>query len=380
MRRRIFNPEKRDLSGVIRWLRDHGLSPAETAGVLGTTIDYVNVNFHRSQERGQPARIVPLLRSLDNRAAGVNEELFKPQAADDSQRSPKNIRNIESKVHEYERHVWRGVRYLTGTSELGGLLQSFSRPAADNIPRLRLLARAYQMESHTYSHGGYVRSGLTFGLEAYATSEYVYRLTRNRSDLEHLAKTVLVISNSFISRRDFARADHWLKIARQAFVGVGRHPDPEYLRQLASIQRNQGDFCEARKNLSKAAEILPHYQPGISEVAVRDMGDRVLFAIAQTPKWDDSQELLQLALQQWPDYDHHRGSNVIWTVACGLLTDSPSVQQEALQLLEKHQNVTEGFALQSTGAYLLSLTPRIPEELRRDWVLFALSYNAYRNE
>jgi hypothetical protein len=385
MRRRKFDPEIPDLGGVIKWLRDHGLTPKETADILAMTPNYVNVSLHRSHLDENPKRILPLLGILDARGTVAEDQSFFTTEDDVDWSTPtKGIQDIERRIEKYEKRVWRGVRNLKGAAELGRLLRTFSRPASDNIPLLRLLARVHHLESQTYSHAGYSKSALECGLKAYGYCEYIYRQTHSPLDLERLAKTVLVISNSFISRGDIKRARVWLNIARQAFAEISTYGrdgvDPEYLRQLASTQRNSGQFDEARKNLSRAGTILPTTQPNVTPAAVKDMGDRVLYVIGRKPEWDKSRELLESALDEWPEYDHHRASNLNWTVACGHLTDSPSIHREVERLLLEHGNEAQGFGLQSTATYLLSLTPRIPERLRHDWVFFALSYNAYRNK
>lgn len=386
MRRRIFDPAFHDLSGPIKWLRGHGLTPSQVSDVLSVTPNLVNVTLHRSRE-DRSQKLIPLLMSLDNRAVSfeLNSKTFTRLDREiPSLQSPRRIRKLEQEINDYNRHFWKGVPYLRGTSELGRFLQRLSRPASDNISSLRLVAQIYYLECETHLHAGYAASALHFGLGAYGYSEYIYRQTRNSTDLKRLAKTALLISNSCISRRDIARAGRWLTIARQAFAASSskylKHPDPEYLRQLASTQRHTGTISEARKNLTLAAQVLPDYEPDTTTAAVKDMGDRVLHVIADTPEWDESRALMHVALQSWPVYDSHRASNVNWTAACGLLTDSPDAQREALQFLETYRHVSDGFGLQSSTRYLLSLTPRVPDQLRHDWVLFALSYNAYRNK
>ena len=383
MRRRDFNPQVRDFKGAIVWLRDHGLEPTRVAGIFDITVNKVNVAFFRDKVR-LVKRSTALLKAFDNRVEiSADKNFFEIEHNHPKIRLTKRVRDLEDAIEQYGRRFWQGVRFLNGTPELGRLLRAVSQPAADNIPLLRVLARLHHLECETYLHAGYALSAMDFGLKAYGYSEYIYKHTRSSVDLERLAKTVLLISNSCISRRDMKRAQTWLKIADQAFIALSRQStnlDPEYHRQLASAQRFAGEWSAARTNLLRAENLLTDFKDTPTKAAVKDMGDRVLNVIAATPKWDDSQELLQLALREWPEYDSHRASNVNWTAACGFITDSLSAHRQASDLLEKYKSISQGFGLQSSGAYLLSLTPHIPRELRVKWVFFALSYNAYRDK
>lgn len=377
MRRRRFKTELPDLSGAIRWLRERGLSPKQVADILKLSSNHVNVALHRNRQREASKRIAPLLSSVDGRAANVKraEDFFRPKGLAPQLHQPKRIRELEEQFDAFGRRAWEGIRYLSGTYELGYTLRALSRPSTVNVPLLRLQARAYYFEAETYLHAGYARSALDFGLKSFGNWEYVYQQTRDPWDMERLAKTILLISSSFTSRRDVLRARQWLDIARKAFEGADpakqRTPDPEYLRQVASTQRNTGAIVDARQNLALAEQILCDSQD-TTEAAVKDMGERVLNVIADTPEWDKSRELLQLALEQWPEGDPHRASNVNWTVACGLLVDSAIANDDALVLLENYKDLSEGFGLQSTGAFLLGLTPRLPHSLRREWEICPL--------
>jgi hypothetical protein len=261
------------------------------------------------------------------------------------------------------------------------MLQKVSGPAGNNLPLLRVQARLHTLAAETYLHSGYAASALRVGLEAHGLWEWIFQRSSNALDLEQLAKTLLVISNGCISRRDMRRAHAWLELAEQAFRSSHSirhlHPDPEYLRQRASIARGVGDIVDARRRLKQARAELPYTVPNPTKAQLNDMADRVLNVISDMPRWDDSRQLFEDALMSWSRFDSHRASNLLWTVSGGLQTDSSAIQNEALDLLEKYKSITEGFGLQSTGAFLLGLTPRVPKYLQKSWAMFAISYNAY---
>ena len=84
-------------------------------------------------------------------------------------------------------------------------------------------------------------------------------------------------------------------------------------------------------------------------------------------------------LKTLPPGEIHISMNVNWAAACGFSTDSPEATRSASELLERYSEASIGFGHQATVAWLLSLTPALPQRIRRDWVRRALYENTFRD-
>lgn len=383
MRRKSYVEKLPDLSGVVVWLRQRGMRSRRVADLLNLTRSNVDAKINRSKSRTEVDEVAT---TLDHRAAQTEQAGFsgKLESSELELNTSRGFEKTEALVTDYSISFWQGVRFLNGTRELGKLMRRPSQPSQENLPLLRLDARLKHLQCETHLHAGYATRGLEFGLDAYGTWEYIFKQTRSKTDLHRLAKTILLISNCFISRKDYKRARRWLLVGKQAFDRIASQFDPEWLRQMASLERASGNIPAARTLLNEAGTALSDYKSELNapptEAGVRDMRDRVLYLIEDVPNWEKSCELLDFAFCAWPEYDSHLPSNVNYTAACGLMTDSHAVNLAALDLLEKHGKTSSGFGRQSTATFLLRLTLDIPKKYRRDWILFALSYNAYANK
>jgi hypothetical protein len=173
-----------------------------------------------------------------------------------------------------------------------------------------------------------------------------------------------------------------LERSRKAFEIARVKTDPEYFRQLATVQLSCDNVEDAVKNFRLAGALLPAYKSYATEADVRDAGLRSLNLLKKPPNWDGALgglELLDSALGSWPEGDIHIGINVNWTAAVGLSIDSPRANQHALELLEKYKGFSAGYGHQATVRKLLTMTLNLPKNIRPAWARFALSYNAFRN-
>ena len=113
-----------------------------------------------------------------------------------------------------------------------------------------------------------------------------------------------------------------------------------------------------------------------SDHARHDVGRRPFAILDQS--YEKAGRNVEIA-RAWPEGDIHHSANINTAIVTAFLTDSEAVQEEALKLLPTARLAAEGYGRQMTSVRLLELIPKIPRQHRRDWALFALHYNAYRN-
>jgi hypothetical protein len=162
----------------------------------------------------------------------------------------------------------------------------------------------------------------------------------------------------------------------------GQEVDPEHYKQLATVQFHSKALSEAKRNYSRAGELLRdyRYKPNVSEAEVKDISERHLYVIGEQPQWEGAFILMQYALRSWPGDDIHKSLNVNWAAAAGLMSDSSEGNRRAMELLRDLGHLSNGFFHPQTVTHLLELTPNLPRKLQPEWVRFSLHYNAFHNK
>ena len=111
---------------------------------------------------------------------------------------------------------------------------------------------------------------------------------------------------------------------------------------------------------------------------VLNIGTRQMNLLGK-PNWESAAELVNYMVTTLPPGDIHIPMNVNWAVACAFSIDSPKAHQDANELLSRYRAASAGFGHQATVAWLLSLTPELPEKIRAAWVRHALYENTFKN-
>jgi hypothetical protein len=388
-----LRPRISGLAPAIWWLRDHDVPARRIAGLLGITeLHERQLAFRGSRDR--PKAPIP----------AFLEDLFNPPAdpygsISDAQRERLHIRpEIESwtakldpksagKLDELEIRVehlgaafWSGVRHGTGVDRFRALLVDIGRPA--HYQRIRVLARLRQLIAETYAHAGYSSSARSQGLTAMLLSRAAYQDSGQPIDLERFAKTALIVSQAHLLRQEPDQAKFILDLHRGARERINAPLGGEYYRQRGAVAFQFGpEFDdEARINFTLAARTLSEtveYGRPKQLYEVLNIGPRQMNLL--TPDWDGSQELLDFILKTLPPGEIQISMNVNWAAACGFSTGSPEAIRSASELLERYSDASVGFGHQATVAWLLSLTPALPQKIRRDWVRRALYENTFRD-
>ena len=385
----------RDLSGAVSWLRQHGLEFKEISYIFSRSVTALNVSDWR--KRHGPGTEPTVARRVQMQLAETENsvsDLLSHAATDERPLSDQPLegevintsaRDLSDEVEEFAPSFWQNVRFLKGAARLGEFRRRVNAPGSDNILLIRTGGRVNHLLAELHLHAGYCTSAIAFGIEAFEWEKKAYRSRATRSDLERIGKTALLISNALIIARKFDWAKVWVGRARDAFVAAssvryGERIDPELYRQLGAIQLLAGQPHEAIRSYREAGQRLAVYKPGNSSATqwqVRDIEERPQNFIRQD--WEKSFELFEYAKTSWPADDIHVAINLLWSAACALRSDSAEARKRAQEQL-KNSEPTQGYGQQVTRLYLLSLTERIPNHLRNDWILFSLYYNAFRNK
>ena len=291
------------------------------------------------------------------------------------------VEQLESQVERLGVEFWSGVRHGVGLKRFRDILIQIGRPA--DYLRIRILARVRQLLAETYAHAGYSSSAIKEGLISLLLSRAAHQSSGEAVDLERFAKTALIVSQGHLLRSEPQRAAHYLDLHQAARVRIGAPLGGEYFRQrgVVAFQAGPDGDAESRKNFEQAMIVLAdtiEYGRPKKLHEVLNIGTRQMNLIGKV-NWDGAAELVSYMVKTLPPGDIHVSMNVNWAAACAFTTDSPKAHQDASDLLDTHRAASAGFGHQATVAWLLSITPALPEQIRPVWVRHALYENTFKD-
>jgi tetratricopeptide (TPR) repeat protein len=372
-RRRMFDAGFADLRPAMHWLWKRGVPRTQLVELFKRGRNYISVSVHNEEiHEGERRKTIEM--------PGMSG--FLPVEADlDLPEEKTEYAVREEQVQHLEVTFWRRVGHLDGILELGKLLRKLSKPGVENTGLLRLRYRLKHLTAETYLHAGYARSAQRLCDEASAIQLDLYKQTRSREELQRHAKTLILRALASTMREEWTVAWKTLRTAWAAFDVAGVPVDPEVYRQRAWICASLGEMERARKYYQVAFERFPAHREylgrGVEDHSRYDVGQRPLAVLDGS--LEAAERNLEIA-EAWPAADIHRAINLNWAAAAAYRSDAAQAELRAEELLVDSRRESHGFGHQMTICRLLELTPMIPRSLRKDWVIFALQYNAYRNK
>jgi hypothetical protein len=374
--------ERKDYSGAIRWQLEHGVSIATIAQLFSKSANSIPVIAWRDANRLIPRKVESVLHSTSSAGMAADELLRNAKKGGDGIRVPLKLPELEQQIDVFGRHFWEKVRDHEGAGELGLLLRKVSRPSCENLPLRRAAAKLYHLLAEIYLHAGCCRSSLEFGVKAFRAEEELYKETLSKVELFSIGKTSLLISQALINRSEFKGALPWIGRSTKAFEAGCHQVDPEHYKQLATVQFHSNAAKEAQRNYNLAGRLLANYKykPNVTAAEVKDISERHLNVADGSADWEKAFDLMEFALNSWPEGDIHKGLNVNWAAATGLSSDSLEGNRRAIKLLRDKAELSRGYLHPQTVTELLLMTLDLPRKLRPEWVRFSLHYNAFRNK
>lgn len=372
--------EHRDYSGAIRFLADRKIPHGQIARLFDKAEKSIPVIAWREANGLIPREVEKVLGETNSAGLDADRLLKNARVKEVYIEEPSSITDLEARIDAFGQRFWQKVKDGKGVKELGLLLRRVSRPSPENIPLRRASAHLYHLLAETYLHAGFCRSALVFAAKAYRAEAVLYKETLSRNELFRIAKTSLLISQSFINRSQYDSALPWIARSTDAFKAGSLPIDPESYKQLGNIQLHKNFLDSAAKNFAKAGSLLGSFEPRSTLAHIKDIGERHLNLAAKTVKWENSFELMEFALRSWPKDDIHKALNVNWAAAAGFMTDSDEANKRAFDLLHIKGHLSKGYQHPETVTKLLLMTPELPRALRPAWAQFSLHYNAFRNK
>jgi hypothetical protein len=370
IRRKIFDLSYDHVGPPMYWLSRRGVSRALIAELFGKTPNHVSVNATNQKHSTSKTKQIVLPAKPDISRAGPELRLPGDDRHDD----------LEARIETEAARFWSEVRGLAGVASLGAFLREINRPGRENIQRNRLKARVEHIMAEMYLHAGYLRTAMRYCRRSLATRHSLYKDTLYRTELFAYAKTMLLFTCILEVSGNLKPVLGILDYAEAAFKASKFPIDPELHRQRASAMLRQGDASSAREEYLLAYDAYPaHFEfrnLKASDHAQHDVGKRPFAILDQS--YEKAKHNIEIA-RGWPEGDVHHSANINTAIATAFLTDSVESQADALKMLPAARVAAEGYGRQMTSVRLLELVPRIPREHQRNWVLFALHYNAYRN-
>ncbi|HSR52501.1 MAG TPA: hypothetical protein VLV83_16880, partial [Acidobacteriota bacterium] len=219
------------------------------------------------------------------------------------------------------------------------------------------------------------------GLKSLHLSRRAYKASGDPLDLRRAAHAAEVVAQACVLRSDPASARRFLNLHRDMLQSLGQEPSPDVLRQMGVVAFLEEDFGTARKSLAAARRAWKdkvQHTGQMPDHEIPNFGPRQSNLLPPV-NWDSAQETFDQALQLFPSGHIQQAMNLNWTAACGLATDSRSVQQQAVDLLEEHSEKVASYGHQSTIFRLLRITPALRPTLRPHWARRVLYANAFRD-
>src|SRR5205823_9704884 len=142
----------------------------------------------------------------------------------------------------------------------------------------------------------------------------------------------------YLTRAEPAAARSAQALAREAGergAVLGHH----YWRQLALTDMQQGLRREALQHLWAAHHVISDHGGSPAQRVL--VGDQFIDLL--TLNWDKEYGALEALSTVRAEYPHgslERSFSLKWCVACGMSTDSPKIQRQAAELLERHLDET----------------------------------------
>jgi hypothetical protein len=387
-------PNVAGIASAIAWLRDHDVPAKRIAGILGIKEGHARQLAFRAQWRVRGVTAAAILESQLRPPVGpfgpVPDELrsrlkVRPKIESWTVRpnpaSRRRLNELEEKVEKLGAMFWSGVRHGRGIHRFREVLIEIGRPA--HYRRIRILARVRQLLAETYAHVGYSASALEEALTSLLLSRTAYDESQDAHDLEQFAKTTLIVSQTHLLRYEPEQAARYLDLHRDARARISQPLGGEYFRQRGAVAFQSGGEAdeEARRNFQSAMTVLAEtieYGQLKEQYEVLNIGTRQMNLLGKV-NWEGAMELADYMIHTLPPGEIHISMNVNWAAACGLSTDSPRANLAAAELLDQYRAASVGFGHQATVAWLLSLSPALPRQIRAAWVRRALYENTFKD-
>jgi hypothetical protein len=383
------------LNRAVHWLRGHDVSICDVANWFVTSENHAHQLSHRGGSSPKK-EIVP--RYLCD---PLRSPLVYPGPSDQYLRTKLGIRSyadsvvldagerrgleaMEAMTDAAAAEFWAGVPFEQGINKFENILRKTRRPVHHR--RIRLRARLRQLIAETHLHAGRSASAIVEGLK----SLHLYRIanhelpadSKDKSDLENVGRSARLISQAYLLRHDPACAKRFLDMHAEVSQSLGKVVRPEYYHQMGTVAlQHEGQDEAARIFYRKAEDAIKRisdYGETKKQHEIWDIGRRHL-NLLEPVDWPGSQEVLTYALEKYPVGDIHHAINVNWTAACGFCTDSNEAHVRAIEILNEHPLVADGFGHQATTYCLLRLAQNLAPNLRGQWARFVLYENALRD-
>jgi hypothetical protein len=380
---------------AIYWLRGHHVPAFELANWFDTNVNHVHQLSYRGSTAAEKEIVSRYL------CDSIRSPLVYPVPTESYLRKTLGIRlqedsvvldagekrqleAMEASTEAVAAEFWVGVRFEQGINKFEKILAKTRHPAHHR--RIRLRGRLRQLIAETHLHAGRSASAICEGLK----SLHLYRIahherpadSKDKSDLENVGRSARLISQAYLLRRDPASAKRFLDLHAEVSRSLGSDVRPEYYHQMATVALQEENQDEAARTLYMRAEAaikrVADYGEAKKQHEIWDIGRRHV-CLLEPVDWLGSQEVLKYALENYPVGDIHHAINVNWTAACGFCTDSPEAHTRALEILNEHPLLADGFGHQATAYRLLRLAQNLAPNVRGKWARFVLYENALRD-
>jgi len=256
---------------------------------------------------------------------------------------------------------------------------------AANARLIGLHAELHKQTAWFCVHSGLAASALkeaekAIELAAVARFEAGARRSSN-GYMQQAIDASLIASQALLIAHQPEAALRYLDLACHASEGIRIPIGSDQFRQRGDAYfqlKNDGD---ARKFYRHAAETMQRLGEARNEAHLLMYGPRQS-NLLDPVDWDRAQEILGAVADTFGAESHEHTTTVHWTAACGLMTDSPSTNSRALELLEENRARAARGGHQATISRLLALTPDLKfyPRLRATWVRRAMFENAFRRK
>jgi len=287
------------------------------------------------------------------------------------------LEKLQEQIEEIGRGPLKKQHNIEGVTLLAGCKPSIGFPAS--ALGIRLKARIHELTGWFFVHNGLTHSALDELVCAVYVSAAAHHESGDLIDRNRMIEALRFASHACLLQHQPEEALAVLKLIEQASEAAGLRRGSDYYRQLGVAYFQLGADDRAMWNFDYAGLVMESLGEAEHPLQIQMTGSRQTALIR--PDWDRAEKLINDARQVYGADSLEFSMAVHWGAACGLLVDSPGINDQALGYLEENRANAQRFGHQATVSALLRMTLdlKFPPSIRGLWIRKALYENSFHN-
>jgi len=367
------------LGSTFKWLLSYGVTSERIASAFGLTAVNVRVIASRRYDSRKAVRediraveLVPT--DAEKEALGIRrgfDETLDTRSRRLSLRAITQALQETSDANHGEYEFARRARVLTR------LLPQIGYPSDSR--RVDLLGQIQFRIGWFNSHLGNSSAAIHHAANAMDLFRTTFHESGDRSAVDRYVLAGLVRSHSLLLSQRPEKAIALLDLIADAAKSVGSPLGSDHFRQRGVAMLQMFEDEAAAKHFVESSRKMEALGEAKSMAQLAMTGDRHLHLLG-SPNCDGMMEIRQQAVQTFGTDSLESSMTTNWAAAAAFSTNSSSLEEQALELLQQNAATAARFGHQKTVSTLLAAIPYLGlyQHLQKKFVRRALYENAFR--